>query len=327
MKPSVSILIPVYNVSAYLRQCLESVCADPLKSLEIICINDGSTDDSLQILDAFADKDPRITVIDKTNTGYGDSMNLGLHRAKGKYIGIVEPDDYVEPGTFSKLYEVAEEFSADLVKANYYKFSSQKAYKTTENTAENSNIVTNSEAHPEFFQFAPAIWSALYRRQFLLDHEIEFLPTPGAAYQDLSFSFKVWATAERVVLLEDCFYHYRLDNANSSVNQTGKVNCVVDEYAEIETYLCERGLFPALGHLMEAAKFRNYHWNFQRLSPALAKKFYQTWRSEFIAAREDGLLERPDFTSKDWLALRAMLKYPQLTYHLLRLRSRLKHSS
>ena len=99
-----SVLVPIYNVEQYLPQCLDSLCAQTLKSLEIICINDGSTDASGAILDEYSKNNPNIIVINKKNSGYGDSMNCGLRKAVGEYIGIVESDDFIDPDAFEKLY-------------------------------------------------------------------------------------------------------------------------------------------------------------------------------------------------------------------------------
>ena len=95
-----SVIIPVYNVEQYLGECLESVIKQTLKDIEIICVNDGSTDNSLEIIKKFARKDERIKIIDKPNSGYGDSMNKGLETETGEYIGIVESDDFIEPDMF-----------------------------------------------------------------------------------------------------------------------------------------------------------------------------------------------------------------------------------
>ena len=100
--PKVSIIIPTYNVENYLRECMDSVTRQTLKDIEIICINDGSTDGSLEILKEYADKDPRIVLVDKENEGYGVGMNIGLDKASGEYIGIVEPDDFVPLNMYDK---------------------------------------------------------------------------------------------------------------------------------------------------------------------------------------------------------------------------------
>src|SRR5574344_2160891 len=128
--PKVSVIIPIYNVEKYLRQCLDSVVNQTLKDIEIICINDGSTDSTLSIIKEYATNDNRIKIIDKKNSGYGDSMNQGLDMATGDYIGIVESDDFAELNMFDKLYNKAIENNLDLVRCQYFH------YKTKENINE-----------------------------------------------------------------------------------------------------------------------------------------------------------------------------------------------
>ena len=118
----VSIIIPTYNVEAYLVECMESVVRQTLKDVEIICINDGSTDGSLKILQSYAKKDERIVIVDKENGGYGMAMNIGIERATGEYIGIVEPDDFVPLSMYEDLYEIASKNQLDFVKADFYRF-------------------------------------------------------------------------------------------------------------------------------------------------------------------------------------------------------------
>ena len=115
----VSILVPVCNVEKFLEKCLQSLVDQTLKDIEIICINDGSKDNSLSIIKKFANLDNRIVIIDKPNSGYGDSMNCGLDLAKGEYIGIVESDDFANLDMFEKLYGLAKCYDADIVKSNY----------------------------------------------------------------------------------------------------------------------------------------------------------------------------------------------------------------
>ncbi len=324
--PKVSVLVPIYNVEQFLTQCLTSLVNQTLPEIEIICINDGSTDNSMQIIRQFAQRDARIVVINKLNSGYGDSMNYGLRQARGAYIGIVESDDWIDLDAFATLYNFAEKNQVDVVKANYYREqSSGESTKVTEITPSDSNYVFYPLEERKVFRFAPAIWSQLYRRDFLEKNHINFLPTAGASYQDISFNFKVWALAQRAFLTDKAFLHYRIDNASSSVNNPGKVYCVVEEYAEVERFLRESGLYEQLSGELEVAKFLSYHWNLQRLAPPLAKEFYARFRAEFIADSEAGLLKKSDFGQKNWLALQSILKHPKLTYNLLRTRNKIKH--
>ena len=101
--PKVSVLVPIYNVEEYLDECLTSIAVQTLKDIEIICINDGSTDNSPRILQKYAKKYSNFIVINKKNSGYGDSMNRGLEKASGEYIGIVESDDFIEFNAFKEL--------------------------------------------------------------------------------------------------------------------------------------------------------------------------------------------------------------------------------
>ena len=133
--PKISILVPIYNVEKYLRECLESILAQTLKDTEIICINDGSTDSSPEILEEYRKKDSRIKIINKSNSGYGASMNMGFQFATADYIGIVESDDFVKPEMFEELYLIAQKNNADIVKSDYYD------YITTSNQARRAGIV------------------------------------------------------------------------------------------------------------------------------------------------------------------------------------------
>ena len=118
MQPKVSIIVPTYNVEKYLAECMETIIAQTLKDIEIICVDDGSTDNSGTILDSYAAKDNRIKVIHKENGGYGKAMNVGLDNASGEYIGIVEPDDKIELNMYETLYLAAEKNNVDFVKGD-----------------------------------------------------------------------------------------------------------------------------------------------------------------------------------------------------------------
>ena len=112
--PKVSVVVPIYNVEKYLRECLDSIVGQTLKDIEIICVDDGSTDRSLSILREYEQKDPRIKVITKPNAGYGHSMNMGLDAATGEYMGIVDSDDYILPDMYETLYGFAVKDDLDI---------------------------------------------------------------------------------------------------------------------------------------------------------------------------------------------------------------------
>lgn len=285
--PKVSVLVPIYNVEKFLHECLDSVQRQTLQDLEIICIDDGSTDGSLKIIEEYAAKDPRFKIITKENSGYGDSMNRGLDAATGEYIGIVESDDWVDPQMFEDLVKIAEEKDAEVVKSNYYTYYadpkrapiSGRKVKLVHPGEVGRVVRTRDKSHIMFQR--PAIWSAIYRRDFLNDHQIRFLPTPGASFQDTGFGFKVWSQADRATFTDRAYLHYRRDNEASSVSSPGKEMCVAEEYAEIRRYLEENGLWEENRDVFFAAKLGVYFWNIDRLSPELAGAFMEQMRKEF----------------------------------------------
>lgn len=183
-RPKVSVVVPIYNVEKYLRQCLDSIVNQTLKDIEIICVDDGSTDSSPEIIQEYAAKDSRVKVITKPNSGYGNSMNRGFDLAEGEYVGIVESDDYAELDMFEKLYQRAEKNKLDVVKSGYYFY-----YSVPKERNEKIEIVSKAREGVtfcpatdfrapmemvEFFNLKPTIWSAIYRREFIRENNIRF---------------------------------------------------------------------------------------------------------------------------------------------------------
>lgn len=122
-KPKISIIIPIYNVEKYINKCLDSLINQTLEELEFICINDGSTDNSLNILNNYVKNDSRFIVINQSNQGQGIARNNGIKIAKGEYIAFVDPDDWLENSTFEKVYNLAIENSANVVQFNYLEYN------------------------------------------------------------------------------------------------------------------------------------------------------------------------------------------------------------
>lgn len=305
--PRVTVLVPVYNMEEYLPKCLLSLSNQILDDLEIICLNDGSTDRSLDILKNFRKKEPRLKIVDKKNTGYGDTMNKGIKLASGEYIGIVEPDDFVDPDMFIEMYAIAKKHEADIVKSNYYDYRDGKNTFHESILPEETGAIVDTTEDTRIFYQNPAIWSGIYRREFLLTEKLFFLPTPGASYQDASFNFKVLASGGKLVLTDKAYLHYRRDNENSSVKSSDKLFCVNKEYAEIEKYLKSKDKWKTYGYVFEAVKFAAYHWNMLRLDDEDLEKFLLRMRAEFHDADTHGMLRKPYFPKNHWRALRVIL--------------------
>lgn len=323
--PKVSVIIPCYNVEKYLRECLDSVVNQTLREIQIICVNDGSTDKTLSILEEYAGKDDRIRILNKANSGYGDSMNRGFDLAEGEYLGIVESDDFAEPDMFEKLYHAAVENDLDVVKSGFYQYSTVPQVSNVPDLSL-AKIAGKDVFCPmtdfrdpgrkvDFFIATAAIWSAIYRTKFIRNNQIRFNETPGASYQDVGFCFKVWVKAKRVQILDACLLHYRIDNSQSSVHNPGKVYCVCDEYAEMDRFLGEYPEERALVMpVMIRMKYENYLWNYERLAEHLQQKFVHRFYREFWQHQEKGELCRSYFSWYDWNNLQKLLLDPN-RYH------------
>ncbi len=290
----VSVLVPIYNVEKFLPECLDSLVRQTLKDIEIICINDGSKDSSLSIIKKYAKNDKRIVIIDKENSGYGDSMNQGLKKAIGEYVGIVESDDFIDLNGFERLYNLAKKHDVEVVKSNFYEYFTEKHKDTGKSSMflpEDTDKVVDPRERRHVFYEQPSIWSAIYRNDFLKDNKIDFLPSPGASYQDAGFNFKVWASARRAYFTDEAFLHYRQDNPNSSVKSDGKVYAVKDEYDEVERYLKERGLMEEYGYTLTAMRFSAYIWNMARLTRKAAKEFAKSIKKDYQRIKSEGYLK------------------------------------
>lgn len=296
---SVSIIVPVFNTEKYLQQCIKSLVEQTIKNIEIICINDGSTDHSLQILEHFSACDSRVKVISKSNTGYGDSMNIGMSYAKGEYIGIVESDDFALPDMFENLYRTACEKKADIVKSNYY-YVSEKGMQYNEALSELPyGEIFSPIDKKEIFNVAPSIWSGLYKKGFLDKYKIQFNPSPGASFQDVSFSFKALLSTDKMVCIKDAHLCYRCDNENSSMKSYKKMYCIMDEFQVIKDYIIankKEFAFP----MLEPEKLAHYMTTYFRIDSIYQYAFLEKVSIELQQDYRSGLIDTKYWTDEQW---------------------------
>lgn len=224
--PRISVLIPICNVEKYLDECLSSVQKQTFSDMEVICINDGSRDDSKAIIERYLKSDSRFILIDKENSGYGDSMNRGLAKARGEYIAIVESDDFIAPEMFTDLYAMTDGGTVDIVKGNFWDYYENEETKKQEAIINKERTMIHSSAKaftlqdiPQMIFGHPSIWSAIYRREFLESHQIRFMCEPGGGWVDNPFFFETLILAKSVKWTTKPYYYYRKTNANSSSNR------------------------------------------------------------------------------------------------------------
>lgn len=233
-QPLVSLVVPIYNVADYLEQCLASIQAQSYTNLEIICLNDGSTDSSLSLLEAHAARDGRISIINKENEGYGKTCNRGIAAAHGTWVGIVEPDDYLEPTMVQELVELIQanggENQVDIARSAYWRvFGNQKNGRAGAKTPVKTGTTSLEYRIPcaykgrikpkqqpcsidqmaQLLLHHPAIWTALYRKEFLTQNNIGFKEVPGAGWVDNPFLIASHCCGARLVYTDSALYNYR----------------------------------------------------------------------------------------------------------------------
>ncbi|MBO5566082.1 MAG: glycosyltransferase [Succinivibrio sp.] len=313
----VSIVIPIYNVENYLRNCLDSVIAQTLKDIEIICVNDGSTDNSLAILKEYSEITPRIVIVDRKNSGYGSAVNAGIDKATGEYIGIVESDDIILPEMYEYLYTIAKQNNLDLIKSDHFDYFSNKNTKLKKVVLDKSHSLYNKviDLSTTYSPYLCSMytWSGLYKREYLNRYKIRHNETPGASFQDQGFWLQSFWNAKRAMFIDRAFYCYRRDNPGSSTLNKAKVFCCCDEYAFIEKKLQEqddafiKNFFPMFLYL----KFLCYYGTFKRISTLFKEDFVERFHVEFKSYREQGILDDKCFSARDKRKLNELLANPK----------------
>lgn len=259
------------NSIAYLEECLNSVCSQSLTEIEILCVDAGSSDGTMELVNSYAKKDTRMKLIHSEVKSYGVQINIGIENAIGEYIGIVESDDYVSSRMFQNLYEKAIKFNLDFVKGGYVQFGNIGTDRFEEKSFKRDNILgqfIDLNKQPEYRLFDPVhIWTGVYKRSFLKEKNITLNNTPGASYQDTSFSILVSAFADNCIYVDDCDYYYRIDNVNSSVKSDTKSCCIADEYKYVINELNKhKNISTGFKNQIQRYKLTSYFWNYKRLS-------------------------------------------------------------
>ena len=215
----ISVIVPVYNSEKYLIQCVKSICNQTYKELEIILVDDGSTDNSPQLCDELAKKDKRIIVIHKENGGSTSARNAGLRVSKGKYVGFVDSDDWIEPEMYESLLRMCMSERAEVAIGARYINNLDYQYKEAFNITKGvftkkesqKNIVNNIIYTPDFRtkSITPNLWDKLFLKSLLIKHQLEVDERTKFAEDDVCV-YSCLLDAEKVVITDEPFYHYRM---------------------------------------------------------------------------------------------------------------------
>lgn len=239
ISPKVSVIVTIHNAEDYIENCIESVCNQTFREIEILCIDGGSSDSTPEILKKMSEKDNRIIIINDKNASYGHKINVGMNAAKGKYISILESDDCYVEDMLGTLYNVAEQTGVDFVDGDLYRFFE---YRGREIGSHDDKYIDKKfygriieDNWENEIIFCPgAIYTALYRKDFLKDNCIRMHESPGASYQDVGFAFQTHAYATSTYHVNKPVYKYRQDNNASSIYNCKKIFEIADEFAFIK---------------------------------------------------------------------------------------------
>ena len=254
MTEKITVIVPVYNVENYLNKCLDSIIKQTYKNLEIIVVNDGSTDNSGTICQEYAQKDNRIVYIEKENGGISDARNAGLDRMTGTYVTFIDSDDWVELDYVETLYKKIIEYQADIVVGNYYSFNESEGMfyfhilgdSYYEKVYDNISIFENLYESQEMKNFALiSAWGKLYKAR--LFEQLRF--DVGKLGEDGYLNQKIYLLAEKIAYIHKGIYSYRIRNNSLSRTWTEKwMHALVDSMSERITLLASLG-YPLEKHL------------------------------------------------------------------------------
>ena len=322
MKPAVSVILPSLNVKSYIGECINSVLKQTLKELEIICIDAGSTDGTKEILQKYADIDSRVKLLHSEIKSYGYQLNMGLDVAKGKYIGIVETDDFVVSDMYETLYNCAEKENVDYVKADYKSFftllSGERLF-SEEHLFQSKNdyeTVVKPQNIIDVLERDHSIWKGIYNKDFLTSNSIRFHETPGAAFQDIGFSMQVMYHAKRAVYLQKCCYCYCMDRDGASSNTK---NVLKYSFQEFRWLLEENVLSNHLTERYAKGFYRRMSYSFLRQYVKISQmnnytklnewdEYYDWFKEKLNKAIHQGILSKDDYSEETWFLLSSLLE-------------------
>ena len=237
MRPMVSIIVPIYNAENYLRRCVDSILNQEYTDYELLLVNDGSTDASGDICEEYGDRDPRVIVIQKENTGVSDSRNRALDRARGKYLQFLDSDDWITPDATRLFVRAAEEYGCDMVISDFYRVVGERL--STKGDIEEEGVLTREEfaAHmmenPADFYYG-VLWNKLYRRDIVEEHNLR-MDTDINWCEDFMFNLEYIRYAKVFYALHAPIYYYvkrkgSLASQGINISKTVKMKLNVFEY-------------------------------------------------------------------------------------------------
>ncbi|WP_295112453.1 glycosyltransferase [uncultured Methanobrevibacter sp.] len=294
MKPKISVIIPVYNDEEYIGRCLNSLINQSLKEIEIICINDGSNDNSLEILEEYKNKDDRIQIISQKNQGAGISRNNGIKLAEGEYISFVDADDWMELDSLEKLYKNANANDSEMVLFNSIEhgineLTRERIYLPADESVDYDNFVFDYNYEKKLVMNKMfVIWSKIYKTSFLKENNLEFYS--HKIFNDVQFHIESMLLAKRISYLPEILYHYNRANENSLQTKATSSNnkiIIFDVFRGVKDFLINHNYYDEFKQNFAQFMIVESRANLLKTSDEFKDDYYYTLRSEFIKMNFD----------------------------------------
>lgn len=302
-----SVIIPVYNTEKYLPQCLDSIFSQDIEDFEVICVNDGSVDNSINILKDYQKSHPNLIVIDKKNEGSGIARNTALEKAKGDYVLFADSDDLYKDDIFSELINKIENTGAEILIFGALTLENNKLRKghySIENIPKRfkNKIFSGKDLNKDIFKIPSTAWSKLYSREFLEQNNIKFQNVKSG--QDQIFFLKSMLCASKIAVLNKNFYCYRKNRAGSVTSTKKKrdyspvyIYYAVEELTQnlkenYRFFILDKYFIKAVTRLakMDYAFKAGYYAELQKLLSHSKKTFPDSWREYFYPSENDSYL-------------------------------------
>ena len=317
-KIKVSVVVPIYNVEKYLKECVDSIINQTLKEIEIILVDDGSPDHCGKIIDEYAKKDSRIVAIHQKNSGYSIAVNKGIDLAKGEYIGIIESDDWIEPDMYEKLYASAKKYDTDITKGLFYYYNptleepfQNTVYKNPSNI--DLRLAPNTAFHvtewPRIIGFHASIWSSIYRANFV--KKIKIPETAGASYQDFPFMIETMTKAERISVVKKPFVHWRNEpEQGNSTSAGGKKLLLMGKNTLTGLKILKKsGYYEDLKEPFYAHALWTNIGFFYRIDKKYKKEYFNYLQKIFMDLKYDVDFKFLYFRPEDIFSIKAIIKH------------------
>ncbi|WP_455646108.1 glycosyltransferase family 2 protein [Methanosphaera sp.] len=284
----ISVIIPVYNVEKYLESCLNTIINQTFQDIEIICINDGSKDNSLNILKEFSKKDNRIQVISQKNQGHAVATNKGISMAKGKYLFLMDSDDMLELNALEDTYKLAEEKNVDFVlfKAINYddeneKYYESKNYNMTElHQKVKENIFNYKDIDDLIFTIPVTPWNKLYKRELINKHNITF--PEGLIFDDNVFFWKVLFNSEKIYFHNEFLFKRRWYSSSSTMNGDERFLNSIEIYNLVWDVFKEFNLFEKYKKVLYKNKVSISQFRYNHIRNEYKELFFKEMKKDFL---------------------------------------------